>query len=341
MRFYRLIRGLLCGYHVCAFLFLLFFVFALMLSKEAFSEENKYTGKKILYVNSYHPGYLWSDGEQAGAMKILSRSGVTVKVLYMDTKRNTSEEFCKTAGLNVKKEIETFKPDVLITADDNAFIYVVKDHYRDAELPVVFCGFNWDISIVGGPYKNTTGMLEVGLSSQLYEHMQKFSKGDRLGLLVYDAPHERRNIEYFQKYVSKKPLEVALVKDFESWKKEFKLLQKRSDMIILASPEGIKDWNTQEAEKFVHENIEIPTGSDMMNVIPCCLIGIMKSAEEQGEYAANVALRILDGERPCDIPLVENKKGDLLLNLKLASKLNIVFNPYFLKSAHKFVGIDP
>ena len=36
------------------------------------------SGKKVLFVNSYHQGYEWSDGIEEGAAKVLSASGVAV-----------------------------------------------------------------------------------------------------------------------------------------------------------------------------------------------------------------------------------------------------------------------
>jgi len=150
-----------------------------------YAGKDNYRGKRILYVNSYHKGYDWSDGEQRGAETVLAGSGIDLRIVYMDTKNNTSEEFCRQSALKVKKYIEEFKPDVLIVSDDNAFAYVVAPYYRNGNLPVVFCGVNWDVSVYGAPYKNTTGMIEVALISQLYNHLRKFSKGDRVGFLGY------------------------------------------------------------------------------------------------------------------------------------------------------------
>ena len=51
--------------------------------------------RKVLYVNSYHEGYVWSDDEEKGFFKAMDRSDLPIdlKVFRMDTKRNDSEEF--------------------------------------------------------------------------------------------------------------------------------------------------------------------------------------------------------------------------------------------------------
>jgi len=63
------------------------------------------------------------------------------------------------------------------------------------------------------------------------------------------------------------------------------------------------------------------------------LLGITKIPEEQGEWQAGTALKILDGASPSSIPLVKNKRGKLMVNLKIAEKLGAVFSPSVLKNA--------
>ncbi|HHO76243.1 MAG TPA: hypothetical protein ENN05_07415 [Deltaproteobacteria bacterium] len=48
--------------------------------------------KKILFVDSYHEGYAWSDGIAAGIKEILSGTGVELNIFHMDTKRNGTED---------------------------------------------------------------------------------------------------------------------------------------------------------------------------------------------------------------------------------------------------------
>ena len=47
----------------------------------------------------------------------------------------------------------------------------------------------------------------------------------------------------------------------------------------------------------------------------------------------NTALRILKGERPEEIPLVTNKNAKIILNMKLAKKLEITFPMDLIENA--------
>ena len=88
----------------------------------------------------------------------------------------------------------------------------------------------------------------------------------------------------------------------------------------------------QETEQIVGPQ-KIPTGADEESVAPIALIGLTKVGEEQGEWAANTALSILDGASPADIPIVTNKRGRLFINMALGKQIGAVFKVDLLKEA--------
>ena len=82
---------------------------------------------RCLYVSSYHPEYEWDAGIRKGLMSELAGL-CDLRIFFMDTKRNQSEEFAQTKAAEVLVQIEDFKPDVVIAADDNASRYLVQPH---------------------------------------------------------------------------------------------------------------------------------------------------------------------------------------------------------------------
>lgn len=292
-----------------------------------------YEGKKVLYVDSYHEGYEWSDGEVRGVENVLNNTGIELKIFRMDTKRNDTEAFGKQAGLKAKSVIEDFKPDVVIAADDPAFKYVIMPYYKDAALPFVFCGMNWDVSIYGAPYKNTAGMIEISLTPQLTSYLREYSRGDRIGFIAGNTTTDLKNAEYYKKLFNITLTKRYHVKTFEDWKEAFLKLQNEVDILIVENNAGITSWDDKEAEAFVLENTKIPAGATQVYMTRYSLISFTKIAEEQGEWSAQAALRILNGTRPSDIPVVTNKRGELFVNLKIADKLGVVINPELLKNS--------
>jgi hypothetical protein len=152
-------------------------------------------------------------------------------------------------------------------------------------------------------------------------------------MIVDDCLSSRKWTKNAQKTLNISFEKEYFVKTFEEWENTFIKLQDEVDILLLVGNAAINDWDNEEAKRFILENIRKPTGSTYDWMSPYSLITIETIAEEQGEYAAETALKILKGTLPLDIPLQENKKGKLILNLKIAEKLDIVFLPSLLKNA--------
>jgi ABC-type uncharacterized transport system substrate-binding protein len=302
--------------------------------------------KKILFVDSYHKGYPWSEGIISGLLKELritlaendiadtSDGTVELKVVRMDTKRNTSEEFIKRAAQETKAVIDSWKPDLVIVADDNASKYVVVPYFRNKEIPFVFCGVNWDCSAYGFPCSNVTGMVEVSLIPQLLKEMGKYASGPRIGLLGADNLSNHKEADNYRSKFNVSLEKEVFVETFEEWKSAFKRLQSEVDMLIIAPPSFLKTTEEKaQAAKFVTEHTAVPTGCVEDWITPYAMIGFVKASDEQGRWAGRTALKILAGRSPADIPVVTNTKAGIYLNMPIAKKLNVVFPMKLIESA--------
>ena len=133
-------------------------------------------------------------------------------------------------------------------------------------------------------------------------------------------------------------MKTYFAKTFDEWKSEFLRAQKEVDMLCNHNNAGIEDWDPKSAEKFFVENTEIPTGSMADWMARYNLIIAGRVPEEQGIWAAQIALRILDGTPPSDIPIVTNKRAKLTINMKIGNALGIVFDTALLETAD-IIGI--
>jgi len=304
---------------------------------EQFCFAGGYDGKKIMFVNSYHSGYAWSDGIHQGIHEILDGTGVILKVVDMDTKRNKTEEFKKAAALKAKEAIEAFNPDVLIAADDNAVKYMVVPFIKNTELPVIFCGVNWSADEYGLPCDNVTGMIEVSLVPGLIDNLKKYANGKRIGILGADNISNHKEATNYKNKFGLKFTEEKFVSTFEEWKHAYLELQDSVDMLIMAPPSFLLNSSDpsvpKEAKEFILNNTKIPSGCVEEWIVPYALLGLVKNPKEQGRWSAKAALSVLDGKKIVDIPVVENEDGDLVLNLILAEKLEILFTSSMLRNA--------
>ena len=293
-------------------------------------------GKKVLFVDSYHEGYAWSDGITAGIKTGLKDSGVELKVFRMDTKRNTDDAFKKDAALKAKAEIDAFKPDVVIASDDNAAKFLIEPYYKNASLPFVFCGVNWDEKVYGFPCKNVTGMVEVTPLPQLIEQLQPFAKGNKIGFLAPELATARKEAENLKK-VFGMTLTEYFAKDFDDWKKGFSELQGSVDMLVMDSDGGLYKDQAAEMKSFVEANTKIPSGSTYDFMAAYALISYAKLAEEQGFWSADAAMKILGGTSAADIPVAKNTQGKLIVNAKIAKALGADLPFEIIQSADQVI----
>ena len=290
----------------------------------------RYSGKKILFVNSYHKGYPWSDGIYQAIETTLKGKGIRLMQFEMDTKRHPSEQSKRSAAEKARVLIGNFKPDVVIASDDNASKYLIVPFYKNTQLPIVFCGVNWDATEYGFPTENITGMIEVQLIDQILATLKKYAKGDRIGFIKGDDLSARKEAAFYEKRFNIK-IDKRFVKTYAEWERAYVDLQKGTDMILVGNTESIPDWNPEAARQFVEANTAVPSGNWDKWMKDYALVTFATVPAEQGQWAAGAALRILDGTSPGDIAVVTNKKAEIYRNMRIAKELNIIFPIEFIR----------
>ena len=270
---------------------------------------------RCLYVSSYHAGYVWNDDIEEAMTKVL-RGQCEIKKFYMDGKRNLAPEFARQKGLEAKKLIDTWKPDVVIVADDNAARYLVMPHLKNAAVPVVFCGINWTVEPYGFPYPNTTGMVEIGPVEPLAKEVRTVVPNARQGIfLSAEEMTQNKEVALNQKVYAKHGITILHrpVQTMAEWEKAFLEAQK-ADFIILGNNAGINDWSHERALALVTQKGKKFTVSYLDWMAPYTMLTMAKIAGEQGDWAARAALRILKGARPNSIPIAANQRWNIFVN---------------------------
>lgn len=305
-------------------IFINIFLFFLEFAKA----ESSLAKKKVFFINSYHLGLYWSDGIQKAIKDTFAKSDISIiyKSFEMDTKRNNNETYKLEIAKKVRDSIKEFKPDIIISSDDNASRYVIVPYFYNTSIPIVFCGVNGSSKKYGFPSKNIIGMEEVQLVPQLIDTLKKYTKGNRIGFLKNDSLSTRIEIKFFEEQLNKK-INGKFVSNIEDWKKYYIDFQDSVDILLIGYGGGIKDWdkNIKSLEKFVKEYNKIPTATWDPRVKNIALLSFTTKPEEQGTWAAKSAIKILKGEKLKDIPITRNKEADIFINTSLAKKLNIIF----------------
>ena len=292
------------------------------------SQENTDEPARIFYVNSYHAGYGSSDEVMAGISKILADEIVKFKTFFLDTKRKSTDPEISESVKQALTEIKKFKPDLLIVSDDNVVKDLVVPHFNNTKLPVVFCGVNWSAEQYNLG-ENVSGMLEVlPLRELLTEVISNYPEIKKITVLSENSLSEQNNktlLDTLYRDLRLEP-EYLLAEDFQTWKEFFLQANENTDLIYMPTNGAIKNWNNKEAKRFVEENLKIPaiTCDDFM--MPFAVFGLTKVAKEQGEWAAQTALQILNGKNPSEIPYAKNSQTRAYINTTLVEKIDFTLS---------------
>ena len=237
------------------------------------------------------------------------------------------------------RKIDDFKPDLVIVFDDNACELVAKEYIGES-LPFVFCGMNGEPEDYGFPARNITGVIErhhleatINLLKQLVPDVKK------LAIITDGSPTSQGFITGIKKITP--PIEISefyATNDFDAWKAKIKELQTTVDAIGIFVYHTVKEKGGEESlppEEVIGwtlENSKLPdfTFSDF-TVRDGVLCGVTLSGYAQGKTAAEIAIRILNGETPADIPIKRPEKGTPIVNETRAKELNIEIPEEVLK----------
>ncbi len=294
---------------------------------------------RCLFVSSYHPGYAWSDGVQRG-IELVLRGRCQLRQFDMDTERHKTPADMEAAARRARALIEQWHPQVVIASDDNAARYLVKSYFRDAAIPFVFCGVNWSVAEYGFPYSNVTGMIEVApVRAMIREAQMLTGNGDRFYYLSADTATERKNLARFQKVAEALGLgiEYRLVSSRDQWVTAYRQAQDYPYLVI-GSHAGIADWDFAAARRAIVGHTRRLTVTNQEWMMPVSMLGFTKIPEEQGRWAAEAALAILDGVKPSEIPIIANQRWDLWMNESLWREAGTEL-PAWLRGKAKRFGI--
>ena len=243
----------------------------------------------------------------------------------MDSKRNTNSEFISQKAEEAHIIIQNWKPDIIIATDDNANKYLIAKYYKDSSIPVVFCELNWTAKEYGYPCSNITGIIEIYPINHIIKLLKTLNKNISNGIIIHpDRLSSRKNANRVEELIKAKDIpvtriEISSMLDFES---EF-IKAQNSDFLIFVNPVTIDNWDHNRAIEIVNKHSDVLSIATHKWIIPYAMLAITNSPEEQGEYAANPALKILEGTKPDQIPIISNRKWDIYINKRLLDKAGI------------------
>ncbi|MDP3480401.1 MAG: ABC transporter substrate binding protein, partial [Desulfoprunum sp.] len=289
--------------------------------------------KTVLYLNSYHHGYQWSDSIHAGIRSMLDSSPykIDLQVEYLDAKKYNTAPVIQGLFDVFQKKFSNEHFDVVIVSDDDALNFALR--FRPLlfpDVPIVFCGINdlGDEELAAG---NLTGVVE------------SFDLVGTIDVALRLHPEKRRMVVVGDESTTGR----AIKKQIEALVPRYKDRLQVDYWIQIALPEAQRrvqnlpddtflfffpyyqtiDNRTYTAEEVMaalsrHSSVPLYTSWEFL-LGHGALGGSMLSGHKHGQVAAGMALKILGGTPADSIPVVRESAGSYLFDYEVMRRLEI------------------
>ena len=292
---------------------------------------NTFASNRVLVVQSYHEQFTWSAEINKTIKAEFEGEDIDLKVFFMDTKRNPSEQWKRHVGRQAGELVRKFMPKVVVTVDDNAQTYFAKSFVDNSPVQFVFCGVNAGSEKYGYPASNVTGILERTYPAQTLKVVKTLMPGIQGVAVVTDdsttseimRPRIIKRIATLESEISL--IRFAVPKTFNAWKEEILSLERNPKVDVLLIPlyHTVRDDGDmtslipKEVMQWTLAHVSKPVvGTGLHLIEDGGLLAVTVDPLEHGRVAARMAKAILAGKRAADIPMRTNKDGFVMVNLR-------------------------
>lgn len=295
---------------------------------------------RVLLISSYHPGFPTFFRQIKGIQSIFSPKNILFDVEFMDSKRFADSENEQNFLHLLSYKLHHAKPyDVVMTADDNALTFVQK-HREELfpNKPVVFFGVN---NIAKARVQNNnsdiTGVVEAVSMNDTIEMMVGFQpQAKNIVALVDTTPSGQGDLIKFKwaRYDFPELTFSTLSLGDYSFSEFAAELGKLGDdtAILLLSAYADKDGKRlsfQDSLDLILKNLSQPLFHLWYHGIGQGILGgKVISHEQQGKTAAQIVVRILEGEPVGHIRVDDDSPNKYILDYRILQKFRLDKHKY-------------
>lgn len=325
----------------------------------------KDVSKKIFILHSYENKHICGQPQHDGVIASLAKEGffvgqnVDLKSYYMDTKRknNTPSLINKQADIALQ-QIKEFRPDVLVTLDDNAFRTVAMK-FVDTPISVVFSGMNGQpedyskkkkfLQTRERPGHNVTGVYEKLHIADAVRIQQKIFPGLKKIIMLGDLSPTGKAITRQVKIElseAKIPVEfeIKIVKSWEEYQKAIKKINSQPEVgtiypvaLLLKDRKG-KTYTAPDIFRWTLKNSKKPAIALNYAFTRLGLFGgATVDFKAMGLEAGEMVAQILQGKNAGEIGIREAERYALVFNMDRIKQLGIKIPEDILLAADELI----
>lgn len=271
--------------------------------------------KKILILNSYHPGYIWSDDIVSGVQSEMAeyQKEYELYIEYMDTQRYFDDSYLRILYETYKHKYKDVAFDVIISGDDNALNFLIK--YRDdlfPGVPIVFCGVNRFSKSLIKDIDAITGVIEkIDIKATIDLILKIQPKTQEIAVIHDQSSSAQGNYEQFQEISSQYEGRINFKEitnvTFLELHQILKTLPENTALLyllFLTDREGTV-LSKEKILELISDGSNRPIYSCWGQEVNIGVTGgVVVSGVSQGQVATRMAKKILAGESAKDIPIV-------------------------------------
>jgi|GEM_PF-1406237 len=273
----------------------------------------------ILVLHSYHRGFVWTDSIMEGFESFFDKSDVEVSysIEYMDTKRfydGPHGRFIRNLRNTYKSKYSNKKFDLIFVTDDNAFNFLLKNHKKIFhEQPAVFCGVGKFSPEVLNGHRNITGIVEkVDRKDTIDFALRVFPYIENIAFITDKTPTGQINRSGFKTLERdyRGRLNFIFIDENNRGLDFDELFEQISELptntVLYASDFFHDSRDFIEPNYFMErlKQLDMPSVAHTGYFLGHGIVGgKLNHGYVQGTESAGIALRILQGEVPDDIPV--------------------------------------
>ena len=311
----------------------LFWPSGLVAQSTSKSDSSVNPGKpRVLILHSYHHGFSWSDNISRGIRSVFEEEAgdVELRFEFMDTRRiHTEAYFLELKALFDVKYAGT-PIDVIIASDDYAFNFMMglgKDVFPD--VPVVFCSVSGYKPSVRQD-RQLTGLQESIDIKATLDVALKLHPGTKEVAVITDMTLTGRALKakaerVFSDYESR--LDFSYLEDLtiDGLKQKVSSLSDETIafLFIFSRDKAGRVFSHEHNLRILAKHCSVPIYAVWEFYLGHGIVGgMLTSGEAEGRMAAEMALRILGGEKASDIPL-EKSPNQYMFDYGQLERFNI------------------
>lgn len=277
----------------------------------------------ILVLNSYHKGFPWTDNIVRGIESTLD-DDTDLVVEYMDSKAIKYDSAYKEVLYKLyayKYGLKKF--NIIIATDDNAFNFL-REYHKELfpNTPIIFCGVN-NLNASNLIDKDWfTGILEISAEKETLDLILKLHPETKQIAIVTDStPSGRYRWSQLEPFFSLYPsIEFTRISDSFSIEEIEDKISKLSDSSVVIFSTLYRDKTGRyislaEGVARISKSSNRPIYTFHTQVLKYGTIGgKLLGGFHHGEEAAKIALSILSGEKPINIPIVDYSTAEYMFD---------------------------